>query len=1048
MNNRHQESNKSDKLSVSWKKSLGFRLMMILVSLSLFIGFVMMVFLTIIYQGRIDSEYTSKAVLLSKIAASMIDGEAVDRYLSTLEKDEEYERILELLRVQQRESNVAYIYISRVAGRDETIVFDAEEEDEEVDLGYVIVLEGEQYDDIIQALSREERVEPFIVDTDWGRLFTAVEPIYREDGSTAAHANVAIAIDQILEERIFVFTLLGVIILLTSLAFSATGFYAVRRLVISPVRDLVNGVSSYRPGEELPDFFSQSELTPRPHSSNEIEALKRSITEMAERTEGMFAEVKQLEAVKNKILNKTRKESAKAKALAHWYKSILDAIPLPITVTNADMKWTFVNTAVENFLGTKREDMMGKHCNNWNSHICNTDKCGIACAKRGLNRTYFTHNDLSFQVDVEILKDMEGEIAGFIEVVQDITKIETMAKQQADIEAANNAKSAFLAMMSHEIRTPMNAILGIAEIQLQNETLLEETEEAFGKIYDSASLLLKIINDILDLSKIEAGKMEIVTVKYDIPSLVNDTVQLNCLRYESKPIELKLQVDENTPMELHGDEFRIKEILNKLLSNAFKYTDKGEIELSVSAEPGEEETVTLILRVRDTGHGMTTEQIAKLFDDYTRFNLEANRRTVGTGLGMGITKRLIDMMGGEMFVESEPGNGSAFTVRLPQKRATSEICGPELAERLRNLSFQSTTRMKKAQFIHEYMPYGRVLVVDDVESNLYVAKGLMAPYGLRVDTAASGFEAIYKINRGNMYDIVFMDHMMPEMDGVETTKNIRGMEYTGQIVALTANALSGYAEMFLANGFDGYISKPIDSRELNVILNSLIRDKQPPEVIEAARRKKEEREVAHGQRTPELPQIGKSFVRDAEKNIGVLEKICSKLNAPDDADVQLYVTSVHGMKSALVNVGEAELSGFASKLEQAGKDRDIAVMTAETPVFLDALRSLAAKFNLKEEESAAEVSTDYLHTAAYMEEDDTVEISDEDMDYLYDKMLKIKSACAANNKKAAKDALDDLKRRTWPRRVREGLDNIGVHLPRSAFKRAAETAEDIISLLE
>jgi len=599
------------------------------------------------------------------------------------------------------------------------------------------------------------------------------------------------------------------------------------------------------------------------------------------------------------------------------------------------------------------------------------------------------------------------------------------AKETA--EQSNSLKGIFLANMSHEIRTPMNAILGISEIQLQNTTLSPDTEEAFNQIYDSGNLLLNIINDILDFSKIEAGKMEIVPVKYDVPSLLNDTAQLNRLRYESKPLEFTLDVDENTPLELYGDELRIKQILNNLLSNAFKYTDKGRVGLSVRAEGKDTETVILIFQVSDTGQGMKEDQIAKIFDAYSRFNIKANRAIAGTGLGMNIVKRLIEMMDGQISVESEIGKGSTISVRLPQKSAGPAVCGAEFVDNLRNFRFRSIPISKKAQIVHEYMPYGSVLVVDDVVSNIYVIRGLLKPYGLRIETAASGIEAIEKIKDGNVYDIVFMDHMMPVMDGIEATKTIRGMGYTHPIIAFTANAIVGQSDIFLANGFDGFISKPIDSRELDAVVKSFIRDKQPQEVIEAMRREQRKRETenlaVHAQEINDASEIQKYFILDAEKAIEVLEEVYAKLNASNTEAIDSYITAVHGMKSALANIGETVLSIAARKLEQAGNERDFTVITEETPAFIDALRVLIDKYKPAEN-------------------GETTEISGDDTVFLRDKLLAIKTACEAFDITAAKNALDDLRREAWPHHINGSLDEISVHLLHSAFKKAAAVAEN------
>ena len=403
---------------------------------------------------------------------------------------------------------------------------------------------------------------------------------------------------------------------------------------------------------------------------------------------------------------------------------------------------------------------------------------------------------------------------------------------------ANRSKSTFLANMSHEIRTPMNTILGVTEIMIQDESITDDIEEKLNKIYSSSDLLMGIINDILDFSKIEAGKLDIISAKYFIASLVNDSIQLNMMRIGDKPIQFEINIDENIPANLLGDELRIKQVLNNLLSNAFKYTEAGMVTLSVFCEPsenGNEDEINLGFSVRDTGRGMSKEQIEKMFDEYSRFDEESSPNIEGTGLGLSITQKLISLMNGKIQVESVPKAGSLFTVRLPQGKPDSELIGKELAESLQQFRNIGTMNKKRGQIAKDPMPYGKVLVVDDVETNLYVAEGLMKPYMLHIETVGSGKSAINRIKEGRSYDIIFMDHMMPVMDGLEATKLIRELGYKEPIVALTANAVAGQADMFLQSGFDDFISKPIDLRQLNSILNRLIRDKQDPEIVEEAR---------------------------------------------------------------------------------------------------------------------------------------------------------------------------------------------------------------------
>ena len=603
---------------------------------------------------------------------------------------------------------------------------------------------------------------------------------------------------------------------------------------------------------------------------------------------------------------------------------------------------------------------------------------------------------------------------------------------------ASQAKNQFLATVSHEIRTPMNAILGITEIQLQSEKLAPDIRDALSRIYNSSDLLLGILNDILDMAKIEAGILELMPEEYDVASLINDTVQLNIMRIGSKPVEFELHVDQDTPAVVVGDALRVKQILNNLLSNACKYTAKGQVRLSVAHETrggggsreapvsGAEHDVMLIFRVSDTGQGMTAEQAAGLFNEYARFHQTANRKTEGTGMGMSITWNLVRLMNGEIAAESEPGRGSTFTVRLPQKNVGSGVLGRAQVNNLRQFRIESAARMQRAQIIREPMPYGRILVVDDVETNIYVAKGLLAPYGMTVDSAESGFAAIEKIRQGKTYDIVFMDHMMPGMDGIDAMKALRGLGYARPVVALTANAVLGQAEMFRQQGFDDFLAKPIDLRRLNSMLNKFVRDVQPPEVIEAARRQGESisgRTDDADPQAPADPKMAAIFMRDAFRSLEVLGTLCEQQGAYTDEDIQKYITNIHGMKSALANIGETELSALASRLEQAGRARDVAVMEAETPAFLHALREVLEKI-------------------APREKTESSGMTDEDRAYLREKLRALQAACAAYDKKAAKDALDVLEQKAWPRPTRELLDIIAGYLLHSKFKAIVSVVDE------
>ncbi|MFP3153807.1 ATP-binding protein [Lachnospiraceae bacterium ZAX-1] len=627
---------------------------------------------------------------------------------------------------------------------------------------------------------------------------------------------------------------------------------------------------------------------------------------------------------------------------------------------------------------------------------------------------------------------------------------------QQEAQYANEAKSNFLAKMSHEIRTPMNAILGMTELILREDANATVREYAIG-VKQAGTNLLAIINDILDLSKIESGKLEVIEAEYELASMLNDVISIVRMKVMEKTILFVTDIDSHLPARLIGDEVRIRQILLNLLSNAVKYTNEGHIILTANGHVNAEGKITLLFAVLDTGIGLRKEDMEKLFESFAQFDVHANHKVEGTGLGLAIARNLARSMGGDVTVESVYGKGSTFTAKIVQKTVqgamlasvdnpkekhalvyeSRELYSNAIICTLDNLGvpcnlvvdveqfeetiyheqypfvFVSTLLFDKARKImkrctasativllaeygetvvapnlhviampiysvsvanilngkrnagyykeedigiHDIIPSARLLIVDDVRTNLRVAKGLMSPFHATIDTCLSGSEAI-KLVQEYDYDMVFMDHMMPEMDGIETTAAIRALDGSKfkdmVIIALTANAISGMREIFLSSGFQDYLAKPIETTKLYEIINKWIpKEKHVPvaEQVETVEEKIEGNppcnflieglDTNHGMRLSggsfdDYMEVLALYCEDARERLEILEQV-----PKEGDDLKLFTTQVHALKSASATIGATAMSQMAGELEQAALEESFDMIHEKLYLFYEQLQKL------------------------------------------------------------------------------------------------------------
>lgn len=389
-----------------------------------------------------------------------------------------------------------------------------------------------------------------------------------------------------------------------------------------------------------------------------------------------------------------------------------------------------------------------------------------------------------------------------------------LEENQKELERANGYQKAFLANMSHEIRSPLNAVLGMNEM-IQRSDNIEEIREYAANIEEAGAALLSLINDILDFSKIESGNTEIIPNEYDLMSVIRSSYNMVAVRAKEKGLEFRVKNHPDIPKTLYGDEQRIRQIMTNLLTNSIKYTENGYLSLVVDFDPIDEDTIELLIMVTDTGVGITKENIERMFESFQRLDVTKNRSIEGTGLGLAITRNYVELMNGKIEVKSERGKGSTFTITIPQKIVNPEPMG----------SFQKQAVKKAKVYKEEFCaPQARVLVVDDMQMNLLVVQGLLKKTQVQVETALSG-EAALLLARQNAYDVILMDHMMPEMDGVETFKRIRmesEINKNTPVIMLTANAVTGAKAEYLEAGFSDYLSKPVKPDQLEKMLKKYI----------------------------------------------------------------------------------------------------------------------------------------------------------------------------------------------------------------------------------
>ncbi|MBO4396208.1 MAG: response regulator [Eubacterium sp.] len=631
----------------------------------------------------------------------------------------------------------------------------------------------------------------------------------------------------------------------------------------------------------------------------------------------------------------------------------------------------------------------------------------------------------------------DGNIAHVLWLVESVDEEKKRRDELRDMSARaiaeSEAKSSFLSNMSHEIRTPITAVLGMNEMVLrecedQNIINYAESIETAGRT------LLGLVNDILDFSKIEAGKMEIIPVEYDVASVLNDLVNMTQIRIEEKGLILNLDFNPKLPNLMFGDEVRVKQIITNILTNAVKYTERGSVTFGMTyvKDPIDQDSIIMIAEVRDTGIGIKKEDMDKLFSRFDRIEEERNRNIEGTGLGMTITKRLIDLMGGTMEVESEYGKGSMFRVSIKQKVVDWNPIG-DYEEAYR----KHVEERDRYQQIFT-APDAKVLIVDDTQMNLMVFKSLLKSTEVQIDTAKSGDEGL-KLMKEKAYDVIFLDHMMPGKDGIQTLKELHesgeGPNMDVPVICLTANAISGAREMYIKAGFDNYLSKPIDSSRLEEMMVEYI----PAEKV---------RYVMSEEKVPEKRE---NTAGQSDENIredsGLTPTFMNKSNQQPDESSPLYrpheginiAGAIDGMGSEeafrpILDIFYETIDETADEIEELYQDENWEDYTIQVHALKSSARIVGA-LDLGEEAFAMEMAgknrdLDYIH--------ENHEQLMEHYRHFKDVLSDIYEESADEPEEAEKETAGEVTIAGWYERIRAGAEEMDIDMLEAVFEEVRE----------